>query len=206
MGNELEKKLDEAIWIAHTLFNRDKASGSIANLSFIHNDLIYITGTGTCFGMLTKKDFAVVNLEGESINEIQPSKELPLHLSIYRAKESAKSVLHIHSTYSVLWSFVPDLNKLDCIPSYTPYLKMKLGTVGLVPYNYPGSKELLSGLNEVIKQCDGWLLAQHGPIVPGGSLLEAFYAIEELEESAKIAWEIYNSDQSISANANRRII
>jgi 3-dehydro-4-phosphotetronate decarboxylase len=192
MDKTLDQKFDEAIWVAHSLFNRGKASGSIANLSFKHNDKIYITATGTCFGTLKRDEFAVIDLEGNQLDELKPSKELPMHLSIFRAKPDVESVVHVHSTYSVLWSFVPGLNENDCIPDHTPYLKMKLGTVGLVPYEKPGSKELFSEFDNRVNMSDGWLLAQHGPVVPGKSIMEAFFSLEELEESAQIAWELRN--------------
>ena len=39
---------------------------------------------------------------------------------------------------------------------------------------------------------DGYLLANHGPIVGGRDILSAFYALEELEESVKTAWLLKN--------------
>lgn len=192
MDQTLEEKYNDAIWVAHSLFNRGKASGSIANLSFVHEDKVYITGTGTSFGRLDKSDFSIVDLQGNPYNNLKPSKELPLHLTVYKEKHEAKAVVHVHSIYSVLWSCLPDLDEVDCLPDHTPYLKMKLGTVGLVPYEKPGSSELLAAFEERVNLSDGWLLANHGPVVPGKSMMEAFYAFEELEESAHIAWELRN--------------
>ncbi|WP_218970446.1 class II aldolase/adducin family protein [Cytobacillus gottheilii] len=192
MNKTLDQKFDDSIWVAHSLFNRGKASGSIANLSFKHEDKIYITATGTCFGTLKRDEFAVIDLEGNQIDELKPSKELPMHLSIYKAKPEVGAVVHVHSTYSVLWSFVPGLQEYDCIPDHTPYLKMKLGTVSLVPYEKPGSKELFVEFDKRVTKSDGWLLAQHGPVVPGNNIMEAFFSLEELEESAQIAWELRN--------------
>ena len=37
------------------------------------------------------------------------------------------------------------------------------------------------------------LLKAHGPVVPGKSIMDAFYCLEELEESAHIAWELNRS-------------
>lgn len=192
MEQTLEEKFHDAIWVAHSLFNRGKASGSIANLSFVHEDKVYITGTGTCFGRLKQSDFAVVDIEGNHYNDVKPSKELPLHLLVFKEKTSAQAVVHVHSTYSVLWSCLPGLDETDCIPDHTPYLKMKLGTVGLVPYEKPGSPELIAAFEERVNKSDGWLLSHHGPFVPGNTMMEAFYAFEELEESAHIAWELRN--------------
>ncbi|MBK5458801.1 class II aldolase/adducin family protein [Peribacillus sp. TH27] len=190
MDKTLDKKLDNAIWVAHSLFQRGKASGSVANLSFVHEGKIYITATGTCFGTLKPGEFAVMDIDGNQYNELKPSKEWPLHLSVFKAKPDTGAVLHVHSTYSVLWSCVPGLNESDCMPDHTPYLKMKLGTVGLIPYEKPGSQELFNVFEKRVKANNGWLLSHHGPVVPGKDVMEAFFALEELEESAQIAWEL----------------
>lgn len=192
MDKTLKEKLEVAIWIAHSLFDRGKATGSVANLSFLHEEKVYISASGTCFGTLKQNEFAIVDLKGKQLNELRPSKEMPLHLSVFNSKPDVGAVIHTHSTYSVLWSCVPDLNVLDCIPDHTPYLKMQLGTVGLIPYDHPGSKELFDRFDDNVNKTDGWLLSHHGPVVPGKNLMSAFYALEEMEESTRIAWELRN--------------
>lgn len=194
MGDTLEKKLEQAVWIAHSLFERGKTAGSTANMSFRHEDKIYITASGTCFGTLKKEDFAVIDLNGEVLGDKKPSKEFPLHLSLYQTKEQTGAVIHTHSFYSTVWSCLPHENERDCIPSYTPYLKMKLGTVGLIPYAKPGTEELFKAFRERIKDSDGYLLRNHGPVAGGKDLMDAFYILEELEESAKVAWTLKNCD------------
>ena len=79
---ELNQKIQDAIWIAGQLFSRGKATGSSANLSFLHKGEIYITGSGTCFGCLTPDSFSRVKQDG-MIEGIKPSKELPLHKIYY---------------------------------------------------------------------------------------------------------------------------
>ncbi|MGJ9460032.1 class II aldolase/adducin family protein [Oceanobacillus sp. CF4.6] len=192
MDKTLENKLDDAMWIAHSLFERGKATGSVANLSFLHKDKVYITASGTCFGRLKRSDFAIVDMEGNRHDKLKPSKELPLHLSVFKNKPEVGAVIHVHSTYSVLWSCVPGLNEVDCIPNHTPYLKMQLGMVGLIPYEQPGSQELFDVFDNRVAYSDGWLLSNHGPVVPGKDLMNAFFALEEMEESAQIAWELRN--------------
>lgn len=194
MSDTLEKKLEQAVWIAHSLFERGKTAGSTANMSFRHEGKIYITASGTCFGTLKKEDFAVLDLNGEVLGDKKPSKEFPLHLSLYQAKEQAGAVIHTHSFYSTIWSCLAHENENDCIPSYTPYLKMKLGTVGLIPYAEPGTEELFKVFRERIKDSDGYLLRNHGPVTGGKDLMDAFYILEELEESAKVAWTLKNCD------------
>lgn len=162
-------------------------------MSFYHDGKIYVSASGTCFGTLTKDDFSVLLPDGTHVAGRKPSKEWPLHLALFAKSPDIKAVIHTHSPYSILWSFVPDLNETDCIPDHTPYLKMKLGTVGMIPYEKPGSQELFAAFRERAAASDGYLLKAHGPVVPGKSIMDAFYCLEELEESAHIAWELYRA-------------
>ncbi len=186
----LEQKLRDAVWSGHSLFERNKTAGSSANMSFIHDGKMYISQSGSCFGTLTGDQFAVMTLDGTCISENKPSKEWPLHLSIYQKKPDAGAVIHAHGTYAVLWSFVPFDDENDCIPPHTPYLKMKLGSVCTIPYEKPGSQALFDAFRRRIMNGDGYLLKQHGAVVPGKDIMDAFFCLEELEESARIAWEL----------------
>ena len=42
----LEQKINDAVWTAHSLFERGKTSGSSANMSFRHQNYIYISASG----------------------------------------------------------------------------------------------------------------------------------------------------------------
>lgn len=181
--------LELACWIAHSIFDRGLGPGTTGNLSVACAEGIYITGGGTCFGRLEPEDFALVERDTlRVLNGVKPSKELPLHVAVYRGQPNTGAVIHIHSTYATLWSCLPHENETDCVPQYTPYLKMKLGTVGLIPYAKPGSQELFSAFEANMSKSDGWLLKNHGLVVGGKDLMDAFSCSEELEESCKLAW------------------
>ena len=181
-----DQSMKDAIWIAHSLFQRNKTQGSSANMSFRDGDQIYITGSGTCFGNLSSTDFAVLDLAGNHISGPKPSKEWPLHLMMYQ-KEGIAAVIHTHGPYAVAWSCLLRDAFEDCIPSYTPYLRMKLGAVKCVEYHKPGSEKLFAAVSDALDMRDGYLLKNHGAVVRGKDLFSAFYALEELEESARLA-------------------
>lgn len=182
--------MDFAIWIAKSCFDRGMGSGTSGNLSFRHEARIYITGSGTCFGRLTREDFSCISLDGIPINGVLPSKEWPLHTAVYRHDPACGAVIHIHSTYAVLWSCMDHTDENDCIPDYTPYLRMKLGAVSMVDYARPGSQALADAFSAKLDSGNGWLLRNHGLLVPGKTLMDAFSASEELEVSCRIAWEL----------------
>ena len=76
------------------------------------------------------------------------------------------------------------------MPNHTPYLRMRLGNVGVIPYAKPGSPELFRAFEERVKESYGWLLKSNGVVVHEKCVLDAFYALEELEETAHISWEL----------------
>lgn len=185
-----DQELRDAVWVAHSLFERGKTAGSSANLSIRAGDTVYITASGTCFGRLREEDLVPIGMDGKPLSDRKPSKEWPLHLALYEKSPEIGAVIHTHSSYSVLWSFAVGDEDRDCIPPHTPYLRMKLGSVGAVPYERPGSEALFAAFRARVPFSDGFLLRQHGPVVPGADIMEAFCNLEELEESARIAWEL----------------
>lgn len=184
----LQQKINEAIWICHTLFQQGKVTGSTSNLSFKHEEKVYITGTNVCFGRITKDDFSIIQLDGQVLSEKKPSKEYPLHLLMYQQHQDCQAVIHTHSLYATLYSMIADTQLQNLVPKYTPYLSMKLGDIGWVQYEQPGSQALFSAFEKQLDNRKGYLLANHGPIVCGNNLMNTYYAIEELEESCKIAF------------------
>ncbi len=185
---EVQQQIKQAIFVAKALFDRNKVSGSSANFSFRAGDAVVISASGCSLGAMTEDNFTVIDLEGTVLEGPKPSKEAPLHLAFYRKDPKIGAVLHTHSFYSVLWSCLKHQNEADVVPKYTPYLEMKLGRVGLIPYAPPGSAELFKLAGERIHTAAGFLLAHHGPVVPGRNIMDAFNILEELEESCRIAW------------------
>ena len=68
MDRELAQKLEDAVWIGRSLFERSKTSGSSANMSFFHNGTMYISRSGSCFGTLKADEFAVMDMNGASLS------------------------------------------------------------------------------------------------------------------------------------------
>lgn len=187
----LQEKTEMTLWAAHTLFDRNKTSGTTANISFLHDGAAYVSRSGSCFGTLKAEDFVRVNPDG-SYNQAagKPSKEYALHRMLYENNPSVNAVIHVHSPYAVLWSCLEHENRRDVFPHITPYLEMKLGHVAEVPYAAPGSRELFDAFAFCLGPERGYLLKNHGPIVGGTSMMNAFEAIEELEQTAFVCWEL----------------
>ncbi len=193
MEKTMENQLKEAVWICRSLFERGKTSGSTANISFRSGSSVWVSRSGSCFGTITEEDFVGMTPEGvilENKKGYKPSKEWPLHLMFYRKHPNTGAVIHTHGPYSVLFSCLPPRNAASAVPAYTPYLGMRLGRIGWIPYAPPGSAELFRLAEENAGDAAGLILSHHGAVASGGSLMDAFYNMEELEESCRTAWEL----------------
>ena len=92
--NTLEQKMNDAIWIAKELFDRGKATGSSANLSFLHDGHIYITGSGTCFGNLTTESSQKYLSRGSTLQgSIQVKNFLFINYTTKNRKKSRQSFM-----------------------------------------------------------------------------------------------------------------
>src|SRR5712672_2870936 len=72
------------------------------------------------------------------------------------------------------------------LPPMTAYYLMKCGATALVPYYRPGDPAVADAIKGLAGKYASVLLANHGPVVAGESLEAAVFAIEELEETAKL--------------------
>lgn len=200
--SSLHEKLEQAIWAGRALFERGKVTGSSANMSFLHEGKLYITGSGTCFGRLCEDSFAV--LEGERLlSALRPSKELPLHRLLYKNCPESGAVIHTHSSFITYWSCVLEDAPECVLPSPTPYLAMKVGRLGFVPYEKPGTQALFDAFESRLQAgMRAYVLKNHGLILADDSILNAFYGVEEAEEAAHNAWLLnMNTDRQPSQSA-----
>jgi ribulose-5-phosphate 4-epimerase/fuculose-1-phosphate aldolase len=182
-----DPKLHDAIarW-GKSLFERGFTAGSSGNISVRTADGYVATPTNSCLGFLDPGRLSILDGEGRHVAGDAPTKELPLHFAFYRNRPEARAVVHLHSTYATALSCLADVDPADAVPPITPYVVMRVGTVPVVPYTRPGSPEVAPLIDAVAPRHAAVLLENHGPVVSASSLDAAVYAIEELEETAKL--------------------
>jgi len=169
-----------------SLFERGLTGGSSGNISVKHDEFYLMTPTNSCLGFLDPERLAKLSLSGELVSGDPPTKELPLHLAFYETRALARAVVHLHSTYATALSCLDDTDPYDALPPITPYVVMRVGRVPVVPYTRPGSPDVAIHIRAKAASHAAILLGNHGPVVAGPSLEAAVYAMEELEETAKL--------------------
>jgi ribulose-5-phosphate 4-epimerase/fuculose-1-phosphate aldolase len=169
-----------------SLFERGLTFGRTGNLSVRIDDRILITPTGGSLGALVEDDLSVIDIDGAHLDGARPSKEAPLHTAMYRARDTATAVVHLHSTYAVAVSCLGDVDSRDVLPPLTAYYVMRVGRLPLIGYHPPGSPTLAEEAATLAGTHHALLLANHGSIVAGTDLASAVDAVEELEQTAKL--------------------
>ena len=180
---------EEICVLAKSMFDRGLTGGSSGNISARLDDgRLLVTPTGSSFGRLDPARLSLFNADGQHVSGDQPTKEMPLHAAFYETR-GAKSgaVVHLHSSHSVALSMTPDVDPDNFLPPLTAYSIMRLGKVKLLPFFVPGDPAMGAAIRGLAGKSSAVMLAHHGPVVAGKDLEGAVYAIEELEETAKLA-------------------
>lgn len=185
-----EARLREDICrLAKSMFDRGLTGGSSGNISARLSDgRLLVTPTGSSFGGLDPHRLSLFDKAGTLVGGDRPTKEMPLHAAFYETRGAkAGAVVHLHSCHSVALSMLPDIDPDNMLPPLTAYSIMKLGKVKLLPYFMPGDPATGDAIRGLAGKRSAVMLANHGPVVASKDLEAAVYAIEELEETAKLA-------------------
>ena len=177
---------EQMVATGESLFNRGLTAGSSGNLSVRLADGWLITPTNASLGRLDPARISRLDSKGNLLAGDPPSKEAFLHLAMYEQRPYDNGIVHLHSTYSAAVSCMAGLPADDCLPPLTAYFVMKVNHLPLIPYHRPGDLELAEAVRKLAANHHAILLANHGPVVSGLSLEAAVYAMEELEETAKL--------------------
>ena len=174
--------------LAKSMFDRGLTGGSTGNISARTEDGgLLVSPTGTSFGRLDPGRLSRFDANGQHIDGDPPTKEMPLHTAFYDTRSTAGAVVHLHSCHAVALSMMPDADTDNFLPPLTPYGIMKLGKVKLLPFFLPGDPAMGEAVRGLAGKRSAAMLANHGPVVAGKDIEAACNAIEELEDTARLA-------------------
>ncbi|CAI8722310.1 MULTISPECIES: aldolase [Pseudomonas] len=182
---------EEICDVGGQLYSRGYTVGSAGNISARLDDGWLITPTDACLGRLDPATISKVNLAGEWVSGDKPSKTLALHRQVYDRNPSVGGVVHTHSTHLVALTLAGVWQQDDILPPLTPYQVMKVGHIPLINYERPGSPKVAERVAQLATSVRGVMLERLGPVVWESSVSRASYALEELEETARL-WLMSN--------------
>jgi L-fuculose-phosphate aldolase len=149
------------------------------NLSILEPDGgIWITPAGVDKGGLQSSDIVCMRPEGTCVGLHSPSSEFPFHREIYRRRPDIKAIVHAHPGALVAFS----------ICRLLPETRVQIlahaicGRVAYAPYACPGSEQLGRNIAEAFAAgADCVMLENHGVVIGGSDLKDAFQRFETLE-------------------------
>src|SRR5436190_15950739 len=174
---------DELVETMGRIYRYRMTTTSGGNLSLRdENGDVWITPARVDKGNLRREDVVRIKADGSIEGLHRPSSEYPFHLGIYRRRPHIRAIVHAHPVALVAFSIcrqVPDT-------ALFPQAGHVCGRVGYAPYALPGSEELGWRIADVFAEgYDCVLLENHGVVIGGNDLQEAFERFETLEFTAK---------------------
>jgi L-fuculose-phosphate aldolase len=150
--------------------------GTSGNVSVRVGGLVLVTPTGVPYDRIGPHDIVAVDLDGKQVmGTLRPSSELPMHLAIYLHTD-AHAVVHTHAVHATAVSTL--LYELPAIH----YMAAALGgKIRVADYATYGSEQLAANVLHALRERTGCLIRNHGTIVYGDDLDQAYDRTAQLE-------------------------
>ena len=167
------------------LFTNNLTWGNAGNLSArLNENELLVTASGTNLGELGVHDFVVVPVSAQGIEAYpqKPTKELPMHRTIYDVRPEIGAVVHASPFYTTLIA----CTNVDIPSSWFVESMYYLERVGRVAYAHPGSTRLGDLVREQAGKANILLLENHGVLAYDNNLKEALMGLHTYELAAKM--------------------
>lgn len=185
--SEVTRQRDLICKTGRSIFDRGLTAGSTGNISVrLADGTLLMTPTNASLGDLDPARLSLTDADGKHLSGDKPTKEAFLHSCMYCERSADHAVVHLHSTHAVAISVLEGRDPDDVLPPLTAYYVMRVGELPLIPYFAPGDQDLALAVKAKAGRHHALLLANHGPVVSGATLRDAQYAVEELEETARL--------------------
>ena len=174
---------DQITEIISRIYKRGMTTTSGGNISIIDsNGDIWVTPSAIDKGSIRPSDIICVKKDGTIIGKHKPSSEFPFHKAIYESRPDIRSVIHAHPPALVSFSIVRQIPNTNIISQ----AKHICGPIGYAKYEIPGSERLGDVIaKEFEKGYKAIIMENHGTVLGGSDLTDAFERFETLEFCAR---------------------
>lgn len=184
--SEFSKEIEEFLSVCRRLSDRFYVTSQGGNLSLkLGDDLALITPTRRRKGDIHERDLVFIDLSGNRIaGSCEPTGELPMYLSFYRARPDVRSIVHCHPPAINAFAIGGGPNWL--LRPIFPETVVEVGPVPLVPYGEPLTEALAANFAPFVQHYNAFLMENHGlTMVSPEGILRTMDLIEILESSAQ---------------------
>lgn len=183
LDTQLMHPRDQITMIIDKIYRSGMTTTSGGNISVIDdNGDVWVTPSAIDKGTLRPTDMICVKKDGTIEGRHTPSSEYPFHIAIYKSRPEIKAVIHAHPPALVSFSIVRQIPDTNVIPQ----AKNICGPIGYAPYALPGSEDLGKVIaREFDEGYNAVIMENHGTVVGGSDLADAFQRFETLEFCAR---------------------
>jgi L-fuculose-phosphate aldolase len=174
---------DQIVAIISRIYERSLTTTSGGNISIIdENGDIWVTPGAVDKGSLQASDIMLVKRDGTVVGKHKPSSEYPFHKAIFESRPDIKAIIHAHPPALVSFSIIRSTPN----PNVISQAKHICGPIGYATYEVPGSRELGQRIGaEFVKGYKAVIMENHGTVVGGSDINDAFQRFETLEFCAR---------------------
>jgi L-fuculose-phosphate aldolase len=164
---------------------RDLVVGTVGNVSARVPDGLVITPTRMAYDGMRPDDLITVGLDGAVRDgRHRPSRELPMHLAIYRARPDVGAIVHTHSVHATAWSFLGE----PLEPTLEECAYYDIPAIATSAPARAGSEELAARAVAALGSSRAALLGRHGVVAVGATPADALTIALVVERQAHVAW------------------
>lgn len=169
--------------IGKKLGKKNMSPGTSGNISMRFGKNILITASGTCLYELSIDDIVLMDMATNVImGDKKPSSEKHLHAKIYQMRNDLNAIVHCHAPYVSTFAVCHKPLSRPIISENVFYF----GEIPLAQYAMPSSDELVKNTAKFFDNHEAVLMANHGIIIGGTNLNDAYYKMETAEVYAQI--------------------
>lgn len=162
---------------------KNMSPGTSGNISMRFSENILISASGTCLYELNEDGIVLMDTESKVLDgSRKPSSEKHLHAKIYNMRPDINAIVHCHAPYVSTFAVCHKPLSRPIISENVFYF----GEIPLAEYAMPSSDELVENTAKFFDMHDAVLMANHGIIIGGKSLDDAYYKMETAEVYAQI--------------------
>jgi L-fuculose-phosphate aldolase len=176
---------DQIVATMDRIYSHDMTTTSGGNISVRdENGDVWITPARVDKGSLRPQDVVRIAPDGARQGIHPPSSEWPFHLNIYRVRPDVRAILHAHPGALVSFSICGQVPNTLLLPE----ARNVCGAVAFAAYALPGSRQLgenIAAQFAASAQPSCVVLENHGVVVGGTDLADAFQRFETLEFTAQ---------------------
>lgn len=166
-------------------YREQLVTGTSGNVSLYdrENGIMAITPSNLDYQVMAPEDIVLMELDGAVVEgRHKPSSEWRMHAGIYAKREDVTAIIHTHSPYATSFSVLHEGIPVILV-EMLPFLG---GDIPLSQFGMPGTFELAENALAVMNGRSSCLLMNHGVLVIGKSLEQAYVRAQYVEDAARI--------------------